>query len=262
MIVAISLAVYLAISLINSLTPTPSGLLGDLISNLGLDSAYRSITDVSTVFRFLWALTMSTPVILECIGLWLSFGAGLDRSGKTMKTAGFSLIKASAIFMLVVFVLATVLGFILFIITMIGASEASRYAYGYGSSVGSAVSAGTGAAVLVFFVAFGVLGLIMAWYSSLGNFFDRLKGIAVRDVPTSSLSAFPAVMCFIAATFGLIFGLISTGMSFLLSSSGVISLLSSFSLSVTWITLGILMLQVRGTMRSLTDTYFSRSPYL
>ncbi len=202
-------------------------------------NSYGMYNEAALASGLLVSLIAYAPTILTLIGLWMTFGSGVSRSNRGISTAGFTLLKVSAVINLVLICIAAgilLIGFIAGIFAAYAVNEMVPILFGF----------------LIFA---GIMTLVILYFAGIVRSINAAKRTIETGRPHPYASAYVAVMSFIAAALmiiGLAATAIAAGLGGGMFSAIALVLVIVGIVSVTMITLfGILILVYNSKMRNI-----------
>ena len=253
---AFSLAVVLSLVAAFTIGETAARIAQNILNMLDID-ARRELWDMPYYLRQSMASTSVTsgifgmiPSVLIAAGIWMVY-AGAKDSSRPMPSGGFTMLKVMSIIGLVALCISGALLVLMFFILMAvsGALNSSLY-YSFGSAAwefGEYVMPVLMSLLGLFLVMFvGLLVLYIVYYAKLIKTINAVRYTATTGRPSNNVSPFVAVMCFIAAVFGVLSAVTQ------LAFGAVFSGLAMLCQATASVCFGMLLFRYRNEMRQLT----------
>ncbi|MBQ7399850.1 MAG: zinc ribbon domain-containing protein [Clostridia bacterium] len=219
-----------------SMSAGVSSMIQDALSPLYLSPLLGNILDVMESSFLFTAILFNLPDILTAVGLWmLIYSASLRMD--TMSSSGLNLIRKVNTVMIVLISIFLVLAAIVCF-----------------AAFASFDLADAGVFFFTVLILLGGTGLRLFFLTKVNNSIDCAMYAVDRHIPTSDLSSFVMVMCFISGIFSATSVFASTGdLSFMgdFAYLGGWSILISLFTAVAYICFGVLILLYKNTMEPL-----------
>ena len=208
--------------------------MSELMAELDMDMPVMMASGL-TASSVVGTLAGMIPQILVIIGLWITYASAADRRTPFMKSSGLSLVKGAVMAeMIVAMVILGLCVLAMILLMVLGAVGQSVEDISYTADEEMALGMVTVVAGILLVILGGVIAFLAVYYAKIIKSVKAAVNTLNTGVPSSKVSVFVAVMCFIGAA----------GNVFSVS-------LASLAAGVAQVLFGVLLIQYRDRMRGL-----------